>query len=185
MGGQSRAPGARRNPTPKAAGNQRLSGFANTFSGSLWHKLTTRFLTSRGAKMLTYLKGPDGHTSRVQAVARRLRGRFWREEAGGISIMYAIVLPALLGLVGLGVETGFWYVEKRTLQTQADAGALAGVWELAWNREDEITPSATNEAERNGFPNNPAFTTITVNHPPVSGDEAGNQAAIEVIVTQD
>ena len=135
--------------------------------------------------MLTYFTGPDGHASRAQTVARRLRGRIWRDETGGISIMYAIVLPALLGLVGLGVETGFWYVEKRTLQTQADAAALSGVWELAWNREAEITPSATNEAERNGFPNDPAFTSITVNHPPASGDEAGNQAAIEVIVTQD
>jgi len=123
---------------------------------------------------------------RAKASADGSRRRsLWRDTAGGISIMYAIVLPALVGFVGLGVETGYWYVEKRDLQTQADAGSLSGIWELAWNRDDQITPSATNEAERNGFPNDPAFTTITVNNPPLSGDEAGNENAVEVIVTQD
>jgi Flp pilus assembly protein TadG len=112
-------------------------------------------------------------------------GRFWRNSAGGISLMYAIVLPALIGFVGLGVETGLWYVEKRALQTQADAASLGGVWELAWKREDQVTSSATNEAVRNHFPNNPAFTTITVNNPPTSGSEAGNDKAVEVNVTQD
>ena len=123
---------------------------------------------------------------RARASADGSRHRsLWRDTAGGISIMYALVLPALVGFVGLGVETGFWYVEKRDLQTQADAGSLGGVWELAWAREAEVTPSATNEAVRNGFPNDAAFTTITVNNPPTSGAEAGNNAAVEVIVTQD
>src|SRR4030095_4657924 len=114
-----------------------------------------------------------------------LLGRFWRNSAGGISLMYAIALPALIGFVGPGVETGLWYVEKAALQTQADAASLGGVWELAWKREDQVTSSATNEAVRNHFPNNPAFTTITVNNPPTSGSEAGNDKAVEVNVTQD
>lgn len=99
-------------------------------------------------------------------------------------MMYAAVLPGLIGLAGLGVETGYWYFGKRTLQTQADAAAIGGVWEVAWNREDEVEPSSTNEAVRNGFPN-AAFTTITVNNPPTSGAEAGNEKAVEVILTQD
>ncbi|MGH2670443.1 MAG: pilus assembly protein TadG-related protein, partial [bacterium] len=123
--------------------------------------------------------------ARASADGSRRRPGLWRDTSGGISVMYAMVLPALVGFVGLGVETGYWYVEKRDLQTQADAGSLGGVWEKAWGRVDEITPSATNEAVRNGFPNNPAFTTIAVNNPPTSGSEVGNDMAVEVIVTQD
>ncbi len=123
---------------------------------------------------------------RARACADGSRRRsLWRDTAGGISLMYAIVLPGLIGLVGLGVETGYWYVDKRDLQTQADAGSLSGAWEVAWHRDVEVTPAATNEAVRNGFPNNPASTTIAVNHPPLNGPQAGNIKAVEVIVTQD
>jgi len=122
--------------------------------------------------------------ARASADGSRRRS-LWRDTAGGISIMYAIVLPGLIGLVGLGVETGYWYVDKRDLQTQADAGSLSGAWEVAFHRDDEVTPAATNEAVRNGFPNNPASTTIAVNHPPLNGPQTGNDKAVEVIVTQD
>jgi Putative Flp pilus-assembly TadE/G-like len=116
--------------------------------------------------------------------AKQQRPRFWRDQSGGISMIYAAVLPGLIGLVGLGVETGYWYFGKRELQTQADAAAIGGAWEIAWNREDEVESSSTNEAVRNGFPN-ASFTTITVNNPPTSGPEAGNDKAVEVILTQD
>ena len=113
----------------------------------------------------------------------RLRS-FWRDESGGIGMMYGLMLPGLIGFLGLGVETGYWYLGKRDLQTQADAASIGGVWEVVWHRDSQITPSATNEAVRNGFPN-AAFTSITVNNPPTSGAETGNIKAVEVILTQD
>ena len=118
------------------------------------------------------------------AKARGLRG-FWRDQFGGVAIIYGIALPGLIGLVGLGVESGYWYVGKRDLQTQADAGSLSGAWELAWHRDSQVTPAATNEAVRNGFPNTPPTTSIAVNVPPTSGAFAGNTHAVEVIVTQE
>src|SRR5262245_34605758 len=121
---------------------------------------------------------------RQNAAKARGLSSFWRDQFGGVAIIYGIALPGLIGLVGLGVETGYWYVGKRDLQTQADAGSLSGAWELAWHRNSQITPAATNEAVRNGFPNN-ASTTIAVNVPPTSGPFAGNTHAVEVIVTQD
>ncbi len=121
--------------------------------------------------------------ARASADGSRRRG-LWRDTAGAISVIYALVLPGLIGMVGLGVETGYWYVAKRDLQTQADAGSLSGAWEVAFHRDDEVTPTATNEAVRNGFPNTPPSTSITVNHPPTSGPQAGNTKAVEVIVTQ-
>lgn len=45
---------------------------------------------------------------------------------GQILIMFAIVLTSLLGAVGLAVDLGVAFSQRRTMQTAADAGALAG-----------------------------------------------------------
>ena len=58
---------------------------------------------------------------------RRLTGylrELWREQNGSTLALFAFALPAMLGLGAIGVETGLWYVSKRAIQTQADAGAL-------------------------------------------------------------
>lgn len=134
--------------------------------------------------VFSHQKQHKRHSSKAGTVNRSRVHRFWRDQSGGVAMMYAVVLPGLIGLAGLGVETGYWYFDKRELQTQADAAALGGAWELAWGRTSHVTPSATNEAVRNGFSNS-ALTTITVNDPPASGSQAGNSHAVEVILTQD
>jgi Flp pilus assembly protein TadG len=45
---------------------------------------------------------------------------------GQILIMFAIMLTALLGAVGLSVDLGMAFSQRRTMQSAADAGALAG-----------------------------------------------------------
>lgn len=126
-------------------------------------------------------RGPR-NWAKAAAGAPRRRG-FWRDKSGGVAIMYAIVLPGLLGLVGLGVETGYWYVGKRDLQTQADAAALTAAYEKAATRDAEMKPAAINEAVRNGFPNS-AATTLTLHNPPTTGKQAGNDKAVEAVLTQ-
>jgi hypothetical protein len=49
------------------------------------------------------------HTPSIADLAKPRRHGFWRDQFGGVSMMYAAVLPVLIGLVGLGVETGYWY----------------------------------------------------------------------------
>ena len=51
-------------------------------------------------------------------------------EAGAVAIIVAFGLVAFLGLAALVVDLGLVYHTKRELQTAADAGALAGAWEL-------------------------------------------------------
>jgi hypothetical protein len=46
-------------------------------------------------------------------------------ERGGVLTMTALWLPMLLLFVVLVIDVGHWFVHKRHLQTQADAGALA------------------------------------------------------------
>ncbi len=110
--------------------------------------------------------------------------QFREERAGGILVVFAILLPAMVGLTGLGVEVGYWYVAKRDLQTEADAGAIGGTWEKAFGRTSSITSSATNEAVRNGFPNTPPTTSIAVHSPPTSGGYVGDTKAVQVILTR-
>jgi hypothetical protein len=48
-----------------------------------------------------------------------------RREAGQVVVLFALMLPVLLGLTAMVVDLGNVFVERRTLQKAADAAALA------------------------------------------------------------
>lgn len=48
-------------------------------------------------------------------------------NAGSASVLFAITLPVLLGATAFGVDLGVAYLERRSLQSAADAAALAAV----------------------------------------------------------
>lgn len=54
-------------------------------------------------------------------------------DRGAIALIVAISIVALLGVTALSVDMGTMYAHKRSLQTAADAAALAGVQELPTN----------------------------------------------------
>src|SRR3954447_750817 len=49
-----------------------------------------------------------------------------RDERGSITILVAIMIPALIVVIGVVVIAAGWYEHKRHLQGQVDAAALAG-----------------------------------------------------------
>ena len=51
-----------------------------------------------------------------------------RAHRGQILIMFAFMLVALLGALGLSVDLGMAFSQRRTMQSAADAGAYAGAW---------------------------------------------------------
>ena len=55
--------------------------------------------------------------------------RILRKEQGAIIVLTALLLPVLLGFMGLGVDVGNLYIHKTRLQNIADAAALAGARE--------------------------------------------------------
>ena len=113
---------------------------------------------------------------------RLLLRRLWREQSGSTLALFAFALPAMLGLSAIGVETGLWYVSKRTIQTEADAGALGGAFAKVWGRTDaEAKAAALREAQRNGYDGG-ATESIERNIPPVSGPYAGEESAFEVMI---
>lgn len=67
--------------------------------------------------------------SRSSAWVRRLNGgavpRFWRDESGGYLVVAGLVMPAMVGVIGLASEAGGWYLKHRTMQNAADSAAIS------------------------------------------------------------
>jgi Flp pilus assembly protein TadG len=57
-----------------------------------------------------------------------------RASRGQILIMFAVMLTAMIGAVGLSVDLGIAFSQKRTMQSAADAGAYAGTRIVAKSR---------------------------------------------------
>lgn len=61
----------------------------------------------------------------------RLLSLLVNDTRGATAIILAISMSAMVGLAGLGIETGLWFSEKRQYQTAADAAAVSGAFLLA------------------------------------------------------
>jgi Putative Flp pilus-assembly TadE/G-like len=76
------------------------------------------------------------------------RGEACANERGVILVLVSIVLPLILILSVVVVDVGNWWVHKRHLQTQVDAGALAGATRFVGCSFQFGNPPAANEAIR-------------------------------------
>jgi Flp pilus assembly protein TadG len=79
--------------------------------------------------------------------------RFLADRRGAIAAMAALLSTVLIGFGGLAAETAFWYAQQRALQTQADAAALSGAYELLQGNSANAASWATKDAVLNGFSN--------------------------------
>jgi Flp pilus assembly protein TadG len=52
--------------------------------------------------------------------------RFAKNRRGAVAIMTVLLLPVLLGCVGLAVDLGIWYAGSVSLTNAAQAAAMAG-----------------------------------------------------------
>ncbi len=103
--------------------------------------------------------------------ARRLLGlpaRLACDTRGAFAIIFAFMLPLLVSAIGLGVEIGGWYSDVRSLQSAADAAAVAAVFEVrdvsgTVDSSTDLLPRATLEATRNGLDTSNG-DTITLNY---------------------
>jgi hypothetical protein len=88
---------------------------------------------------------------------RALKRPYWSER-GQVVMVAALLLPVLLGMVGMAVDIGTYASERRTLQNAADSIALAAAQELP----DEVAARDAGEewADRNGI--NLADLTIVI-----------------------
>ncbi len=116
------------------------------------------------------------------------------DERGAFAILFALMLPLLVGGLGLGIEAANWYSSKRTLQSAADAAAIAAVYEVRGipgtiSSSLDLLPRATTEAERNGL-NTAGGDTITLNYydeispSSYTTDYSTDDGAVEVILSK-
>ncbi len=107
--------------------------------------------------------------------------RFRSDQSGVVIVIFALMLPIIVGFIGLGVETAFWFSEKRSLQSAADAAAIAAAYEVKDGSDTAtIESKAVNEAVRNGWTDDGS----TISQVPNSGTYSGDTAAREVNLTR-
>ncbi|NJO33206.1 MAG: hypothetical protein HC869_08710 [Rhodospirillales bacterium] len=122
------------------------------------------------------------------ATSGSLLRRISRDERGATAIMTALVSVILIGFVGLGTEVGMWYSERRAMQTASDAAAVGGAFKIYKDGKSVATSTVETAAKKdsklNGFEDLVNDVTVTVNRPPTTGDNAGDNAAVETIVAK-
>jgi len=106
-------------------------------------------------------------------------------ERGQVLAMTAILLITVCVLIAVAADMGYFFDYRRQMQTGADGAAMAGADQLRRRASDsEIRSAAFNGASSNGFTNGANAVQVTVNHPPVSGFYAGNDAFVEATISQ-
>jgi Putative Flp pilus-assembly TadE/G-like len=99
---------------------------------------------------------PEG--SRIPLLRRSLlaRGR----DRGQVMVLYALLLPVLLGFGALVVDVGHAFVLKRHLQKSADAAALAAAFELP-DQANATTIANQYSGSAGGHNLNPGLPNVT------------------------
>lgn len=109
--------------------------------------------------------GPSAAT-RARGALARLRG----DERGTAAVMTAMAASSLLGIAGLAVEVGGWYVLKRNMQSAADAASMAAAQNLdATKSTAGIDAFAKGVTARNGFVHGQGGTAVSVASDPATG----------------
>ncbi len=91
-------------------------------------------------------------TDRMIKVVRRHMTRFCRDKRGVSAVLIALMMPALIGFVGLGVDAAMWYSRKREMQSAADSAAISAA--LTYLRDSNAQAAEAmgrSDAVRSGF----------------------------------
>jgi uncharacterized membrane protein len=109
-----------------------------------------------------------------------------RSKRGQAIFIFVCAFAMMAGMLGLVLDGGRIYLEKRRAQAAADAGAAGAVQEMRRGLRDynaNVRPAAVNDTGLMDYTD--ANATITVNNPPLAGSSAGNDDFVEVIVAKE
>lgn len=123
----------------------------------------------------------------------RALGRLRVEDSGQTMVLCAMMLPILLGAVGMAVDVGYVFDHRRQMQGAADSAVLAGGRAVRMNPSISTTDLTTivhADATRNGFVHGTKNVTVAVCRPAVDspcptqyGYTADNEA-VKVTIDQ-
>src|SRR6185436_20509185 len=100
---------------------------------------------------------------------------FKDDEAGSYLIVSALLMPILIGVVGLGTEGGLWYMQHNKMQNAADSAAISAATEYYLQHKPEtLGVQAQSVTASYGFVHGANGVAVTVNHPPTSGPYLNN-----------
>jgi hypothetical protein len=108
-----------------------------------------------------------------------MKSRF-RKEEGQTVVLTALCMTILMGFMALAVDVGMMFRAKRSLQSAADAAAVAAAIEMGYNGTTNITTVAQAAAALNGVTDG---TQVAVNNPVTNGYHTG-AGYVEVVITQ-
>lgn len=136
--------------------------------------------------MIEFIRERSGGRSSMTTALRRTWTRVQElrhDRSGAVAVVAAIAFPVIVGGIGLGAESGYWYLSQRKLQHAADVSAhAAGVRLLASDSKANIDAAARTVALASGLSG--TVGSIVVNNPPVGGSQAGLSNGVEVILTE-
>ncbi|MDA8707985.1 pilus assembly protein TadG-related protein [Hellea sp.] len=109
--------------------------------------------------------------------------RKWRQdEVGSTAMIYAIILPVLIGMGALAIDVGHFEQRNARIQSAADLAALAAALEYqATNDRDKARLAGKGDAYENGYIAQGG--SIEVESPITTGPFAGSEGAV-VRITQ-
>ena len=102
-------------------------------------------------------------------------------EAGQSLALMLVMLAAMISMVGLAVDGGRLYADRRQAQNAADNAALAAAWAICGGASDP-GPAALSAAASHNFNNDGITNTVTVQYPPSGGAYAGNIEFVQVLI---
>ncbi len=123
---------------------------------------------------------PRSQPPRHQSPSGILRA-LTKDERGAVAVIAAIVFPVVIGAMGLGTETGYWFLEQRKLQHAADVAVYAAaVRYRAGDAQAGVETAALRTASGTGYQSD--IGTISVD--PLSGSTAmSGKIAVELTET--
>ena len=131
-------------------------------------------------KLLSAVPESVSRRLRTQPIVRKFQA-LRHDSRGSAAVLAAVLFPVVIGGMGLGAETGYWYLKDRMLQHVTDVTAhAAGARKRAGDSRTQIEAAALSVASKSGF--EPG--TMVVNMPPVGGAYAGDANSVEVLIDE-
>ncbi len=108
---------------------------------------------------------------------------FISSRGGTIATLTALLMPVVIGGLGLGAEASYWYFTQRKLQNSADVAAYAAAAQLRTNRnQTAISEAALAAAVKTGY--RTSIGTLTADWPATGGAYSGDSNAVEINVQE-
>src|SRR4051794_19252694 len=105
---------------------------------------------------------------------RAPRASTGHRRSGQTLILFALLLPLVLGMTGLVIDGGMLIATQRQVQNAADAAAMAGVMDRLRGQTSIVASATATTFVKDPQYNNLPGATVVVNIPPLSGPYAGD-----------